>query len=179
MYCKQEVQHVIQGAAGSPDRARSAVALLPCVVSDFVVERPFSSLLQDGQTRYASGSSMSRLRSSLLYGSLLFLTTACLGAEAIKEIVAIGDSITDSCQYGAKYIVDKALNSTEVPRLMAWKCQFTSCAVQVSTHSAISKPNWHAGPSWSPLLPRLLFQQRAHICLGGCSSTQYLFDKLW
>ena len=69
--------------------------------------------------RCASGSSMSRLRSLPLYGSLLLLTTVCLRAEAIKELVAIGDSITDSCQYGAKYIVDKALNSTEVPRLVA------------------------------------------------------------
>lgn len=38
--------------------------------------------------------------------------------DAVKEIVAIGDSMTDSCQFGAKYVVDTALNSTQV-RLVA------------------------------------------------------------
>ena len=47
--------------------------------------------------------------------SLLLSITAWPKAEAIREIVAFGDSITDSCQFGAKYVVDKALNSTKVP----------------------------------------------------------------
>ena len=50
--------------------------------------------------------------------SLVVISILWHQVDAIKEIVAIGDSMTDSCQYGAKYVVDAALNSTQV-RLVA------------------------------------------------------------
>ena len=58
------------------------------------------------------------MKSSLPFGRLLLLFTLWrqLNVDAIREIVAIGDSITDSCQYGTKYIVDEALDSNKVPR---------------------------------------------------------------
>ena len=58
---------------------------------------------------------MVELRWGLLHASLLLLATAWSKAVAIREIVAFGDSITDSCQFGAKFVVDEALNSTKVP----------------------------------------------------------------
>ena len=58
------------------------------------------------------------MTSSLPFGRLLLLFTLWLKVDAIREIVAIGDSITDSCQYGAKHVVDEALDSNKVPRFL-------------------------------------------------------------
>lgn len=44
----------------------------------------------------------------------LLVSTLGLHANAVTQIVAIGDSLTDDCTHGAKQIVDAALDSTAV-----------------------------------------------------------------
>lgn len=55
-----------------------------------------------------------------------FLTTTFLflHVDGFRNIVAFGDSMTDSCQFGAKYTVDQALNSTKVRNLSCATCTF-------------------------------------------------------
>ena len=44
----------------------------------------------------------------------LLVSVFSLRVDAVTQIVAIGDSLTDDCTHGAKQVVDAALDSTAV-----------------------------------------------------------------
>lgn len=56
-----------------------------------------------------------------LYTALaLLLATTCLRVDAVTQIVAFGDSLTDDCTHGTKQVIDAALNTTAVS--LACRC---------------------------------------------------------
>lgn len=71
-------------------------------------------------------------KASLWFASLLCALTLASRVGAIRQIIAFGDSITDSCQYGAKYVVDRALNSTKVRCYVFGMCLLLSnCSIPI------------------------------------------------
>lgn len=49
----------------------------------------------------------------------LLVSVFSLRVGAVTQIVAIGDSLTDDCNHGAKQVVDAALDSTAVSTALA------------------------------------------------------------
>lgn len=66
---------------------------------------------------------------SLVPVCLLLVSALCLRVQAVTQIVAFGDSLTDDCTHGAKQVVDAALGTTAVPLLSALSAALALCAV--------------------------------------------------
>lgn len=52
----------------------------------------------------------------------LLVSVFSLRVGAVTQIVAIGDSLTDDCNHGAKQVVDAALDSTAVSTARLHTC---------------------------------------------------------
>ena len=57
---------------------------------------------------------LARMAKPLVLVCVLLGSALCLRVQAVTQIVAFGDSLTDDCTHGAKQVVDAALGSTAV-----------------------------------------------------------------
>lgn len=122
----------------------------------------------------------------------LLVSVLCLRVDAVTQIVAIGDSLTDDCTHGAKQVVDAALDSTAVSTC--------PCCLQCRHAHSIQSERpagslrmqlvldgrtvavtllYHAELPWSALLPRVFLQQWTHVCCCGCWTLERVPHRLW